>query len=167
MMNSKSRLVFWILIYNNLSFPFATSRSDSKMLLLVHESLNCLEPDYMSDMLSIYQPNSFLRSLDRCLLQIPRPHSKSSDRDQCLCTQSTEQPARLFEPCKNTIFTQLPFYISFYWELSLSVYLFGHFSLFFWHLWKPFALLLYMIAFVKLTPTCAQTYSKLLWPLTG
>lgn len=55
-------------------------RADLEILLLVHDAFNGLAPDYISDMLPIYQPNRFLRSLDRCLLQIPRAHSKSGDR---------------------------------------------------------------------------------------
>lgn len=46
-------------------------RIDFKVLLITYEALNGLTPQYISDLLSLYNPAHTLRSSGRCLLSVP------------------------------------------------------------------------------------------------
>ena len=63
------------------------------MLLLVYRALNGLAPQYISDMLSVYNASRSLRSQGGSLLHVPRAFSKSGEiafmylKDGTVCLQ--------------------------------------------------------------------------------
>ncbi len=74
---------FW-LETENLSISYQSSGPYTGFqlhlgLLLVYKSLNCLEPQYIADMLTEYISNRPIRSLGSSQLEIPRDHSKQDE----------------------------------------------------------------------------------------
>lgn len=70
-------------------------RIEYKILLLVYKSLNNLAPLYLSELLHLYTPKRGLRSVNKCLLQIPRTRLKNRGN-------------RAFEVAGPTLWNKLP-----------------------------------------------------------
>ncbi len=82
--NSAARLIYHVKRTDHIS-PFlqtlhwlpVRSRIDYKILLLVFKCLNNLAPQYLSDLLTQYQPVRSLRSGDQHLLVVPQARTKT------------------------------------------------------------------------------------------
>ena len=62
------RELHWLPVENRIIF---------KILLLVYKSLNNLAPAYINSFLKNYKPSRNLRSLDQCLLTVPRSNQRN------------------------------------------------------------------------------------------
>ena len=82
------------------------ARIDFKILLLVYKALNGLAPQYIRDMLIIYEPARLLRSTGSGLLTVPRCNSRAGEAAFCVYAPkiSNTLPVELREASTLNIF---------------------------------------------------------------